>query len=63
MRVRDAVHEDNAVADSPEQLGEVEVGDIRFFTEHSILEEKFSARERYVGGQDRRPRYNRITRI
>ena len=37
LRVRDAVHEDNAVAGSPEQLGEVEVGDIRFFTNSICL--------------------------
>ena len=37
LRVRDAVHEDNAVADSAEQLGEVEVGDIRLFTNSICL--------------------------
>ena len=31
LKVRDAVHMDGAVAGSPEQLGEVKVGDIRFF--------------------------------
>ena len=35
--VRDAVHEDNCVADSPEQLGEVEIGDIRFFVKSICL--------------------------
>ena len=37
MRVREAVHEDNAVAGSPEQLGEVEIGDIRFFAKSICL--------------------------
>ena len=37
LRVRDAVHEDNCVADSPERLGEVEVGDIRFFAKSICL--------------------------
>ena len=37
LRVRDAAHEDNAVAGSPEQLGEIEVGDIRFFTNSICL--------------------------
>ena len=37
LRVRDAVHEDNCVADSPEQLSEVEVGDIRFFAKSICL--------------------------
>ena len=32
LKVRDAVHVDGAVAGSPEQLGEIEVGNIRFFT-------------------------------
>ena len=35
--VRDAVHEDNCVADSQEQLGEVEVGDLRFFVKSTCL--------------------------
>ena len=37
LKVRDAVHVDNAVAGSPEQLGEIEVGDIRFFTNSICL--------------------------
>ena len=37
MKVRDAAHEDNAVAGSPEQLGEIEVGDIRFFSNSICL--------------------------
>ena len=37
LKVRDAVHEDNAVAGSPEQLGEIEVGDIRFFSNSICL--------------------------
>ena len=37
LRVRDAAHEDNAVAGSPEQLGEIEVGDIRFFSNSICL--------------------------
>ena len=32
LKVRDAVHMDGAGAGSPEKLGEVEVGDIRFFS-------------------------------
>ena len=32
LKVRDAVHMDGAVAGSPEQLGEVKVGDIRYFS-------------------------------
>ena len=35
--VRDAVHEDNCVADSQEQLGEGEVGDLRFFVKSTCL--------------------------
>ena len=35
--VRDAVHKDNCVADSQEQLGEVEVGDLRFFVKSTCL--------------------------
>ena len=35
--VRDAVHKDNCVADSQEQLGEVEVGDLRFFVKSTYL--------------------------
>ena len=35
--VRDAVHEDNCVADSQEQLGEVEVGDLRIFVKSTCL--------------------------
>ena len=37
LRVRDTAHEDNAVAGSPEQLGEIEVGDIRFFSNSICL--------------------------
>ena len=37
LRVRDAVHEDNCVADSPEQLGDVEIGDLRFFVKSTCL--------------------------
>ena len=37
LRVRDAVHEDNCVADSQEQLGEVEIGDPRFFVKSPCL--------------------------
>ena len=37
LRVRDAAHEDNAVAGSHEQLGKVEVCDIRFFTNSICL--------------------------
>ena len=37
LRVRDAVHEDNCVADSQQQLGEVEVGDLRFFVKSTCL--------------------------
>ena len=37
LRVRDAVHEDNCVADSPEQLGDVEIGDLRFFVKSICL--------------------------
>ena len=37
LKVRDAAHEDNAVAGSPEQLGEIEVGDIRFFSNSICL--------------------------
>ena len=37
LKVRDAVHVDNAVAGSPEQLGEIEVGDIRFFSNSICL--------------------------
>ena len=37
LRVIDAAHEDNAVAGSPEQLGEIEVGDIRFFSNSICL--------------------------
>ena len=37
LKVRDAVHMDGAVAGSPEQLGEVEVGDIRFFSNSICL--------------------------
>ena len=37
LRVRDAVHEDNCVADSQEQLGEVEIGDLRFFDKSTCL--------------------------
>ena len=35
--VRDAVHEDNCVADSQEQLGDVEIGDLRFFVKSTCL--------------------------
>ena len=37
LKVRDAVHVDNAVAGSPEQLGDIEVGDIRFFSNSICL--------------------------
>ena len=37
LKVRDAVHMDGAVAGSPEQLGEVEVGDNRFFSNSICL--------------------------
>ena len=37
LKVRDAVHVDNAVAGSPEQLGEIEIGDIRFFSNSICL--------------------------
>ena len=37
LKVTDAVHVDNAVAGSPEQLGEIEVGDIRFFSNSICL--------------------------
>ena len=37
LKVRDAVHMDGAVAGSPEQLGEVKVGDIRFFSSSICL--------------------------
>ena len=37
LKVRDAVHMDGAVAGSPEQLGEVKVGDIRFFSNSICL--------------------------
>ena len=37
LRVQDAVHGDNCVADSQEQLGEVEVGDLRFFVKSTCL--------------------------
>ena len=37
LRVRDAVHEDKCVADSPEQLGDVEIGDLRFFVKSICL--------------------------
>ena len=37
LKVRDAVHMDGAVAGSPEQLGEVKVGDIRYFSSSICL--------------------------
>ena len=37
LKVRDAVHVDGAVAGSPEQLGEVKVGDIRYFSSSICL--------------------------
>ena len=37
LRVRDAVYEDSCVCDSQEQLGEVEVGDLRFFVKSTCL--------------------------
>ena len=37
LKVRDAVHMDGAVARSPEQLGEVKVGDIRYFSSSICL--------------------------
>ena len=37
LKVRDAFHMDGAVAGSPEQLGEVKVGDIRFFSSSICL--------------------------
>ena len=37
LRVRDAVHKDNCVADSQENLGEVEVGDLRLFVKSICL--------------------------
>ena len=49
MKVRDTVHVDGAVAGSPEQLGEVEIGDIRFF---SILEAESCAGPRDAGGKN-----------
>ena len=49
LRVRDAVHEDNAVAGSPEQLGEVEVGDIRFFTNSICLNTQYLRRSLVPG--------------
>ena len=37
LKVRDAFHMDGAVAGSPEQLGEVKVGDIRLFSSSIFL--------------------------
>ena len=37
LKVRDRVHKDNCVADSQEQLGEVEIGDLRFFVKSTCL--------------------------
>ena len=51
LKVRDAVHEDNAVAGSPEQLGEIEVGDIRFFTNSICLNTPYWRRS-LVPGRD-----------
>ena len=37
LRVRDLVHEDNCLADCQENLGEVEVGDLRLFVKSICL--------------------------
>ena len=49
LRVRDAAHEDNAVAGSPEQLGEIEVGDIRFFSNSICLNTPYCRRSLVPG--------------
>ena len=41
MKMRDAAHVDGAVAGSPEQLGEVKIGDIRFFSNSVCLNTPF----------------------
>ena len=49
LKVRDAVHVDGAVAGSPEQLGEVEIGDIRFFSNSVCLNTPFWRRSLVLG--------------
>ena len=49
LKVRDAVHMDGAVAGSPEQLGEVEVGDIRFFSNSICLNNTYWRRSLVPG--------------
>ena len=51
LRVRDAVYEDSCVCDSQEQLGEVEVGDLR--PQHAPVEKIPGPRERHVSCQNR----------
>ena len=50
LKVRDAVHMDGAVAGSPEQLGEVKVGDIRYFSS-SICLNNINWRQSLVPGR------------
>ena len=49
LKVRDAVHMDGAVAGSPEQLGEVKIGDIRFFSNSVCLNTPFWRRSLVLG--------------
>ena len=49
LKVRDAVHMDGAVARSPEQLGEVRIGDIRFFSNSVCLNTPFWRRSLVLG--------------
>ena len=49
LKVRDAVHVDGAVAGSPEQLGEVEIGDNRFFSNSVCLNTPYWRRSLVLG--------------
>ena len=49
LKVRDAVHMDGAVAGSPEQLWEVKIGDIRFFSNSVCLNTPFWRRSLVLG--------------